>query len=205
MALISVGCGWALAMLALYASILVPGHAVIAFVTGVMAIIPIGAAMLMQDPLDRRSPMWIAAGWILGLLVNRLLTPGLERYVPMALYGSAASFVLAIALHYIERGVPSRCPVCGSKSQLHSQLEMAYRQHAPYVLIDYGEKICPTCEARLLNAAHRQVCASIEERLAAISPREEEENLPLREPTPPPPRLIREGSSKPEKTCDTSS
>lgn len=170
MALASMGTGWALAMMMLYASVLIPGNNIVAFVAGVMAIIPIGCGIFLQDPLDRRSPMWLAAGWILGLIANYLFHMALHQYIGLALYGAALGIIAAMGLHYAERHIPARCSVCGGQSQLHSQLELPTKARTPYVLIDYGARICPTCEARLLSAAHTQVCNSIQNRLRTIGP-----------------------------------
>lgn len=114
--------------------------------------------------------MWLAAGWILGLIANHLLHMSLHQYIGLALYGAAFGIIAAMGLHYAERHIPSRCAVCGSQSQLRSQLELPTKARTPYVLIDYGERICPTCEARLLGAAHTQVCNSIQDRLNTIGP-----------------------------------
>lgn len=170
MALASIGSGWALAMLMLYAAVLIPSGIVPAFLSGAMAMVVIGSGVFLRDPLDRRSPMCVATGWMLGLIANRIFHFELASYITLALVGAALGLVGAIMLHYAENHMRPPCAICGDKSALRSKLEMAYQHKTPYVLIDYGDRICPTCEAKLLSSAHAQVINNIKARMDEFGP-----------------------------------
>jgi len=168
MGLILLGAGWVISMFMYYIAFLSRNDSVIAFMVGAAAITCIGSAFALRNPLDRHSPLWVAIGWTLGVAVNYFAKIDVRFYIPSALWGGASAMLMSILLYYIENHTPRRCSVCGEKAALRSQFEIAYGYNTPYVFVDYGEWVCASCEARMLERTHEHILRGITDRIMDV-------------------------------------